>query len=230
MKFYEIRLYFGTIFAAPPPLNDAKIEIFKNYSNIKKMKKKILLLLLLVGSFQIGQAQSFGLKTNVLSDAFTNINLGAEIGLAPKWTLDIEGQYNPWSFNNGATRWKHLTIQPEARYWFCDRFSGHFLGVHAHGGIYNIGGIKNGIKFLGTDFSKLTDSRFQGWFVGGGIAYGYAFILGQHWNLEAEIGVGYSYTRFDRYNCMGCGKKVEENIPHHYVGPTRAAINIVYLF
>ena len=121
-------------------------------------------------------------------------------------------------------------VQPSARYWFCDRFSGHFVGVHAHGGEYNVGGLKNNIDILGTNFSILSNSRFQGWFVGGGVSYGYAWALSKHWNFEAEIGIGYAYTRFDRFQCAGCGKKVESDKRHHYVGPTKAALNLVYLF
>ena len=104
------------------------------------------------------------------------------------------------------------------------------MGIHAQAGQFNVGGIKNNIKFLGTDFSKLTDSRYQGWMAGGGISYGYAFILGRSWNLELEVGVGYNYTLYDRFECAGCGRKVEEDHEHHYVGPTKAAINLVYLF
>jgi hypothetical protein len=131
--------------------------------------------------------------------------------------------------SNGR-KWKHWLAQPELRYWLCDRFAGHFFALHLHGGQYNVGGLKNGIKFLGTDFSKLGDYRFQGWFAGAGIAYGYTWILGKHWNLEAELGFGYSYTNYDTFECAGCGKKVEEGKDHHYVGPTKAAINLVYLF
>ena len=86
------------------------------------------------------------------------------------------------------------------------------------------------ISFLGTDFSKLSDYRYQGWFIGSGIAYGYAWILGRHWNLEAEIGIGYIYTRYDSYPCASCGKKIAEDKAHHYFGPTKAAINLVYTF
>ena len=121
-------------------------------------------------------------------------------------------------------------LQPEARYWFCDRFSGHFLGAHAHGGQYNAGGLKNNISFLGSDLSELSDYRYQGWFVGAGVAYGYAWILGRHWNLEAELGVGYAYTRYDKFRCVGCGKKLERDKSHHYVGPTKLAVNLVYVF
>lgn len=125
---------------------------------------------------------------------------------------------------------KHLYVQPEARWWFCDRFSGHFLAAHAHGGIYNIGNIDADFKFLGSDLSQLKDHRFQGWFVGAGIAYGYALILGRHWNLEFELGLGYAYTRGDKYQCEECGDTIYEDRPAHYVGPTKAAISLVYVF
>lgn len=175
------------------------------------------------------QAQKVAVKTNLLYDATATINAGIEFGLAPKWTLDLSGNFNGWTMSHDR-KWKHWMAQPEARYWFCDRFAGHFLGFHALGGQYNVGHLKNNIKFLGTDFSKLSDSRYQGWFIGAGVAYGYAWVLNKHWNLEGEIGVGYVYTEFDRFNCKGCGKKVEEDKNHHYFGPTKAAINLIYVF
>lgn len=197
---------------------------------MKIWKRKVTLvlsslLILLCGS---AKGQDVAVKTNVMSDALLNINLGMEFGLAPRWTLNLAGQYNGWTVNE--RKWKHWLVQPEARYWFCDRFAGHFMGVHALGGQYNFANIKNGISFLGSDFSALTDYRYQGWAVGCGIAYGYAWILGRHWNLEAEIGMGYIYTRYDKFECKNCGRKLEKDKSHNYVGPTKAAINLVYLF
>jgi len=194
------------------------------------MKQIISFLIIAVCGIAIStRAQNVALKTNLLADGFLNPNLGIETGIAPKWTIDVSGQFNGWTLSHGR-RWKHWAVQPEARYWFCDRFAGHFLGLHAHGGQYNIGGIDGKINLLGTDARKLEDTRYQGWFAGAGIAYGYAWILGQHWNIEAEIGIGYSYTRYDRFQCAGCGRKIETDRPHHYIGPTKAAINLVYLF
>ena len=194
------------------------------------MKRLFLLLALAVtGVSQELWAQKAAMKTNLLSDAFLNVNFGVEIGLAPKWTLDLRGDVNAWALSDDR-RWKHWATQPEARYWFCDRFSGHFIGVHTHGGQYNIGGLDGRISFLGTDARKLKDVRYQGWFIGAGAAYGYGWILGRYWNLEMEIGFGYSYTRYDMFRCPGCGKKVETNKPHHYVGFTKAAVNLVYVF
>lgn len=194
------------------------------------MKRIIALwILAMLGIAHSARAQEAAVKTNLLSDAFMNVNLGLEVGLAPKWTLDVSGDFNGWTLSHNR-RWKHWALQPEARYWFCDRFAGHFIGLHVHGGQYNIGGVDGKINFLGTDARKLKDTRYQGWFVGAGVAYGYAWILGRHWNLEAEIGIGYSYTQYDRFRCAGCGKKIETDKSHHYVGPTKAAVNLVYLF
>lgn len=193
------------------------------------IKKKVFLLLLTLSTVVVAKGQDVAIKTNLLSDAFLNVNAGVEVGLAPRWTLDLTGQYNGWTVNE--RKWKHWLAQPEARYWFCSRFAGHFLGIHALGGQYNFGNIENSVSFLGSDFSQLTNNRYQGWGVGGGIAYGYAWILGKHWNLEAEIGVGYVYTRYDKFECIHCGRKLnDDKLTHHYVGPTKAAINLVYVF
>lgn len=194
------------------------------------MKRIIFILAIVItGIAPAVRAQEVALKTNLLADGFLNPNLGLEIALAPKWTLDLTGQFNAWTLSHDR-RWKHWAVQPEARYWFCDRFGGHFVGVHAHSGQYNIGGFNGVYHLFGTDARKLKDYRYQGWFIGAGVAYGYAWILGRHWNLEAEIGFGYSYTRFDRFQCAGCGRKIENKQPHHYIGPTKAAVNLVYLF
>ena len=194
------------------------------------MKWKISLLLLFLGfSLQNGNAQKFGVKTNIFWDALSTISVGAEYGIAPRWTIDVSGNYNNWNRSHDR-RWKHWLVQPEARYWLCEKFSGHFFGLHAHGGQFNISNLDNGIKFLGTDFSKLSDERYQGWFTGVGLGYGYSWILSKHWNFEVEIGIGYSYTKYDRFPCATCGEKIEEDEVHHYFGPTKTALNLVYQF
>lgn len=175
------------------------------------------------------KAQHVGIKTNLLYDALLTPTIGVEVGLAPKWSLDVSGSLNDWVVNN--KRWKQWMVQPEARYWFCRNFSGHFLGVHAIGGQYNFGNLNFGIdKFLGTDLKILKNHRLQGWMAGAGVAYGYSWILSKHWNFEAEIGIGWIYTRYDEFQCQGCGQKLKENVPHNYFGPTKAALNIIYVF
>lgn len=188
--------------------------------------RSCLLILLLAVAFGL-KAQNVNIKTNLLPDAALSPNVGVEVGLKPHWSIDLSGEVNMWTVD--GHKWKHWFVQPEARYWFCDYFAKHFVGLHLMGGQYNFGNIHNNIKFLGSDFSKLTDYRYQGWAVGGGIAYGYSFLLGRHWNLELEIGIGYLYTWFDEYECKDCGRKTGSS-HHNYFGPTKAAVNLVYVF
>lgn len=186
-------------------------------------------LLLLTGLFATqSHGQHAALKSNLAMDALASVNAGVELGLSRRVTLDLSGQYNGWTVR--GYKWKHWLAQPEARYWFCDRFSGHFLGLHALGGQYNVGHIPNHVRFLGSDFGRLSDHRVQGWAAGGGLSYGYAWVLGRHWNFEAELGVGYAYTRYDVFECAGCGRRTSSDRAHHYVGPTKAALSLVYVF
>lgn len=174
-------------------------------------------------------AQQVAVKSNLLYDATTTINAGVEVKLSPKWTLDVSGNLNAWRFSGGK-QWRHWLAQPEARYWLCNTFAGHFFAAHLVGGQYNFGHLNMDFNLFGSDLSKLKDFRYQGWFAGAGIAYGYAWILNRHWNLEAEIGIGWAYTRYDKFRCAGCGQKIEQGQHHNYFGPTKAAINLVYVF
>lgn len=191
-------------------------------------KKLIFALLFLLSLPTPGMAQKVGLKTNLLTDVALSPNVGIEFGLNPKWTLDLTGEFNFWTVNQH--KWKHWLAQPEFRYWFCERFAGHFIGFHAIGGEFNFGNITNSVKFLNNDFSQLTKQRVQGWGAGAGFSYGYSWILSDHWNLEAEIGVGWIYTRYDVFPCAQCGDKLESNRVHNYVGPTKLALALEYLF
>jgi hypothetical protein len=55
-------------------------------------------------------------------------------------------------------------------------------------------------------------------------------MLGKHWNLEAEVGVGYVHAWYDQYKCADCGEKVLSDGNKNYWGITKLAISFVYLF
>lgn len=91
------------------------------------MKKRIFIALVALDSLICpALAQKTAVKTNLLYDATTTMNLGVEFGLSPKWTLDVSGNYNPWTFSKNK-KWKHWLVQPEARYWFCNKMMGSFI-------------------------------------------------------------------------------------------------------
>lgn len=161
---------------------------------------------------QVRAEESVAIKSNLLYDALLNANLGVEFRVAPHWTVDVSGNYNGWKLSHGR-QWKHWMVQPELRYRLnSDRMSGHFFAGHIFGGQFN---------------TTLNDFRRQGWATGIGVGYGYSWRFGRHWGLEAEIAVGYAYYRYDKYPCAGCGRKIATR-QKNYVGPTKAALNLVY--
>lgn len=188
------------------------------------------LLLFMMCAYQQSKAQSVAIKTNVLYGALTfTPNLGAELGLSPKSTLDFGFGYNPWNrrgdeFDN--KKLVHWLAQAEYRYWLCQKFNGHFFGTHILGSMFNISG--HSLPLL---LGKGSEGyRHQGWAAGAGISYGYQWILGRHWNLEANIGVGYARLQYDQYDCKNCGEKLADNKSRNYFGPTKTGISIIYLF
>ncbi len=173
-----------------------------------------MVLCLFCCGFQMeAHAQDVALKTNGLYWATTTPNLGLEVSIDRKWTVELAGGYNPWTFSDGK-KMRHWLVQPELRYWICEKFEGHFVGVHLHGAQY-FGGFK--------------DKRYDGYLAGGGITYGYDWLISPHWNLEAAVGIGYArlwYDKSPRIPCVKC--KVQEHAD--YFGLTKAAISIAYLF
>lgn len=172
-------------------------------------------------------ARQFAVKTNLLYDATLTVNLGVEMKVAPRWSVDLSGNYNAWALR--GHRWKHWMIQPEARYWLCDATAGHFLAAHALGGQFNAGHLSFARDIFGLNLSNLKDHRYQGWAAGVGVGYGYSWLLGKHWNIEAEIAVGWIYAHYDVYRCQGCGARIGKN-HKNLVTPTKAALNLVYVF
>ena len=118
------------------------------------MKIRLLLLSLFCVAAYSGKAQDVAVKTNLVDDALLDVNLGVEVGVAPKWTVELPVSFNAWNMSHGR-RWKHWLAQPAVRYWFCDRFAGHFVGAQLHGGQYNIGGFDGKWNLFGTDARKL---------------------------------------------------------------------------
>lgn len=183
------------------------------------MKKKnyllagsLVLLLVLLPSSRAG-AQVIGLKTNALAwGAYGTLNLGAEVGFAKRWTFELDGAYNP--FTHSDHKKTHMwALQGEFRYWFRYKFAGHFIGLHGHYGEYDWG---------------VKKYRYKGDMFGGGISYGYSYMLGKRWSIEGNIGFGLTHLgrdyKYDRKDARITYPIKDKD----YWGPSRAGISITY--
>lgn len=186
---------------------------------------RLLLCLILAGWWSAGPlfGQRVALKTNVLYWATTSLNAGAEMQVAPRWTMDVSASYNPFTFARNR-KLKHVAIQPEARYWLCAPWQGHFVGAHLLYTHYNAGGLDLPFGL----WPKLKDYRFQGDLGALGLVYGYSWMLpGRRWSMEAAVGVGYGLTHYTQYACVRCGSKVGERTRGLFL-PTKLSLTFVY--
>lgn len=184
------------------------------------MQKLFLLVTILFVGLS-ASAQKIAVKTNLLYDVSTTLNLGAELRMAPQWTVDLSGNYNPFQWRNDK-KMKHWLVQPEARYWLCEAFNGHFFALHALGGAFNVGNLDLGV------YPSAENYRYEGAMYGAGIGYGYQFVLGKRWNLGLEIGVGWIHANWDKYECPRCGEWLESG-KKDYLGMTKAAVSLIYV-
>lgn len=130
----------------------------------------IALIAILPSMANVAMAQDIAIKTNGLYWLATTPNIGLEVATSDKISIELAGAYNPWTFKNDK-KLRFWLAQPEAKYWFCEKFEGHFIGLHAHGGQF---------------YSTLAGKRRDGYLAGGGISYGYDWILSPHFNIEPK--------------------------------------------
>lgn len=168
-------------------------------------------------------AQQVAVKTNLLADALTSPNIGVEVKLSERFSVEADFHYNPFHWGEGI-RWKHWMLRPELRYWTCQPFGGHFFGAHLMFGVYNVGNITLPLGI----FKSARSSRYEGGFMGAGLSYGYHFILSPRWSIEASVGVGFLHNRYERYRCFHCGEKTGGG-NRNFIAPTRAAVSLVYV-
>ena len=126
-----------------------------NNKTIKSMMRNfIVMMFLLVISLPFyaqdrltGQKGSVvGIKTNIPYWGTATFNAGAEFRLARHWSLDIETGLNPFDGKKDDGSYgkslKHWRLHPEMRYWFCETFYKHFIGLHVPYLLYNVSDIR----------------------------------------------------------------------------------------
>lgn len=188
-----------------------------------KMNQKLFLVILaLLAPLSVIFAQKAALKTNLIYWGTTSPNIEAEFGLGKQTTLEIGGGFNLFEYSENK-KFKHWLVQPEFRYWFCERFNGHFLGIHAHGAQFNVGNWDIPIGRL----ENIKNRRYEGLLYGAGLSWGYQWVLSPHWNFEFNLGGGYARIDYREFCGRECGSPLSSDI-YNYLGITRAGLSLVY--
>lgn len=193
----------------------------------------IIFFLLLISGISVN-AQRIGVKTNALYLATSTPNIGLEYAFSDRFSLELEGGYNPWTLDSDRNmKAKHFLVSPEVRYWFCEAFNGHFIGINANYTLFNLSGVDVPAVFFPSARSAmvledLKNRRSEGWAAGAGLTYGCVWPIARRWNLECTVGLGYWYTDYDKFESRKCGL-FQEHVSHGAFGPTALGISFIYL-
>lgn len=167
--------------------------------------------------------KNLALKTNLLLWSTTSPNIGAELRLSKKMTLDLGVSYNPWKFSDNKL-FRHILIQPELRYWNRESFSGHFFGANLAYAFFNVGGVKLPFGLI----PSMEQERYEGNLYSIGVSWGYHKRLTNRISAEVTAGIGYAHLDYNKFPCQECGRKIaHEN--KNYFGPTKLGISVIYI-
>ena len=169
-------------------------------------------------SVSVSQTSSryVAVKTNLAAWAGTIMNLAADVQVSEHISVELPVLWCPWYVSDKHAV-KTFILQPEGRYWLARPGEGHFFGVHAHVGWFNV---------------KWNRDRYQDTsrpLLGAGISYGYLLPLGEHWAGEFTLGAGYANLKYDTYYNIGNGARIDTRT-QNYWGITRVGISVVYRF
>lgn len=170
-------------------------------------------------------AQRTALRNNLLYDATLTPNFGVDLRMDSLWTIGAVVGMNAWDIDKDTNKkWRHLLIAPNVRRWLGDSLyhKGYIEGdlIYSH---FNVGNTKIPFGLYG----GVKDHRLQGDLVALGGKYGYSWILGRSWRIEAEAGVAIGYAWFKEYECPTCGTYLGKD-DRIFLLP-QLGINIVYI-
>ena len=169
---------------------------------------------------------SFAVKTNLPADLVTAVNLGVELPLGEDFSVNAHFTFPWWTAGPYGNKYalQLLDAEGELRWWFApgeERLEGHYLALQGSGGKFDLQ--------WGRDIGC-----YQCYNWGVGLSYGYALSLGDHWNLEFALTLGYLAIDYQHYvPSPDWSVLLRDNAKAgvlHYFGPTGLKISLVYPF
>jgi len=164
-------------------------------------------------------------KTNMLFDVATALNLELELPFEDRWSLAGEYIFPWWLLKDKQYCLQLIAGSLEMRYWTGDRtnrpkMTGFFGGFFIGGGYYDLG---------------FGDKGYQGEInIMTGLSGGYAHPVSQDgkWRMEYSLGLGYMSTDYREYKPkIGMDNEwhliLQKSGKQSYFGPLRAKISLV---
>ncbi len=157
------------------------------------------------------------LKTNMLYYAALLPNVEMEWLIDHRWSVALEGCVAAWGSYKRNKSYRLNIIDAEVRRWINPRapWHGMYAGVIAGGGWY--------------DLLKNTPGRY-GWGMMSGVSVGYSWPIKHRLSLEAEVGLGYVFTRYKEYQPVDGHHVYMRTKDVNYFGPIKLKFSIAWRF
>lgn len=172
-----------------------------------------------------GKKPLFALKTNLLYDIASALNVEIEVPIGKRWSIAGEYIFPWWLWKRSQIALETLSGHLDVRYWFGDRIkhdvmTGWFAGVYGGGGYYDVEWRKDG---------------YQGEFYSVGLTGGFAHKIGRNLRLEYSLGVGYLDSKYREYKAYQSPDDAKWHLMRKrhgtsdWIGPTRVKIALVWM-
>lgn len=171
---------------------------------------------------QLKDTLTFAIKTNLLYDIMTAVNVEVEVPIGNHWSMAVEYVF-PWWETGNKYCLQMLELGVEGRYWFRNnvyhrhKLEGHFIGAYGMSSMF--------------DFQWDYEPAYQGEYWSAGLTYGYSVPLGRSVNMEFSLSVGYlsaayrHYYPSDDYVLLWRDKYLTGRIG--YFGPTKLKVALM---
>ena len=182
---------------------------------------------IIVQNYEQVKKPLFAVKTNLLFDLASALNVEVEVPIGQRWSVLGEYIFPWWLWESKQYCLQLLSANVEGRYWFGNRtdrpvLTGWFAGLYAGGGYYDL---------------EFGNKGYQGeFYIAAGLSGGYAHTLGKNSNfrMEYSLGVGYLNTNYREYvPIFGVDDEWhlirQRSGNYTWVGPTRVKVSLVWL-
>ena len=159
-----------------------------------------------------GKTYTLALRTNLLRWATLTPDIGIEWRINRNWSIQVNGSWTSWSWDDSNRRYALWEVSPEVRYYIGKEKRG-YLGAMYHVGQFNY---------------KFSDTGRQGDLMGGGITGGYWLKLNRSLSLDYSLGIGCTHADYDKYTVID-GVRVKRGKENkNYWGVNHAGITLVW--
>lgn len=170
------------------------------------------------------------LKTNLLFDLLTGLNIELEIPLGNYWSIAGEWTFPWWTIDNSKANSSRHRLQLlhgnlDLKYWLGNRahrpqLDGYFWGLYGGMGKYDLEYSKKGVQ------GEIN--------IEAGISMGMAHRIGKHFFMEYAFGLGYLKTDYRQYRTKwGADQKwhpiYTRGGDYHWIGPTRFKVSLGWI-